>query len=298
MKRITTSILTISILLNIGCSTSDKKTETNKETIDQDRKEPIVTFDNEPELKIDSYFIDPDTAKHANQRFYDRHRVNPGQSSTHEEIEIPLHREIKMAAIKELYEKVKDRPAIERTVNGIEIHYGFSNGKKLTTYYQTWYLDSLDETKDKVSGIVRRDDSIYQYDADLAKFVPIQTNNRGDLKRYSNWLRIKEKDPNKRPPFRKKNEHDPNSILFSFQELFLLYHRNNEGCWIEGEGPGDSCNYDGYILQMTATKWDASRNEHSLMFKYGSNDFVWPDKGTVGNLAHICPPNCNGISYP
>jgi len=252
-----------------------------------------IDFANEYPVKLDNFFIATEEARRARTRFYINHRF---EKDGKPEILLSNTTLIRMTALQVLYEKLaSSRPGF-KTINGIELIHGIRDDGELQIRYQTWYLDDISINSNQLTGQIVRDQYFLEYDGNALRFRSSNTDPMHFREEYMNRVMVANNGK-----FRKVNGDDALSTLFCFQELFLLYHRNN--CWDEKNNrPMSDCSYSGFIRPIHCSKKNGRNSDHQIMFESikipKREKALNPQAGQVANLAHLCPPNCNEIEFP
>jgi len=255
-----------------------------------------VTMENEDQISnLKKYFKTPESANKMKDTFYGnfKHGTQNNNVDT-------TATEINMSAIVDLYSEHLKNPHCASFISGVRIIYAME-GNKIKYFFQPVYMcRSAGRWYDVVDTF-----TVYQYQVaqtgkgKKAEFVPA-TNPKKYINNYLDNIRIFNKKKN---VFRKHNkidnvEGDSRSIIFSFQELFKLYHDS-----YPEKGKDRYCNnvllYNGAINYKRLRKisilpkW---RIKHTLLIEAQNHDgSLAPSKSA--NLAHLCPPGCVQLNY-
>ncbi|GEM_PF-5384723 len=280
-----------------------------------------LTFPNEAEIDLTDYFLDPGVAQDEIDEFSDRFK-----RKVRSKLE-PLNAQnasIVMSEFKRLYEDTEQAIAgkvqPKKYVTGIKVTIGVQksiNSKDVVLFFTPVYM------KEKAGGPAGKfyadilpampGELPYVYNEVIEKFTkPDEEDFKDSTKFYHQYMRVKRYKNNNRhyqPAPETDWRGDTKSMVFSFKELFELYHdsyKDEDPNWYYGlqiaaisasmfvEAPSGSTLEDRY--------------KHSLVFSVLPLVVVAPyikssdvlNNDDLANLAHLCPPatNCSTIIYP
>jgi hypothetical protein len=259
-----------------------------------------VTFGDEPKLDLHDYIKESTAIENQIYRFRKQLRcqIGPDLKPISEDGEI-----IKAKALVPLYEKARDAANKYRedhegikTVTGLRIRLGM-DGNKMRYFYQPVYVAGSGSRRFN-GELLDVSSAFYAYDSSQEEFVEV-SGAEPVFQNYYHQVRIDRFEKNNFEPMIHDTsaKGDTKGILFSFQELFTLYHLIYENevdskryCELLGIYNGGA-NY----RRMWPNRW---RLKHTLFVKgFGKEIVLSAVMAPVGNLGHLCPPSCSAIAY-
>lgn len=266
--------------------------------------ETTIKFEQEINVDLSKYFKSKASADTLSSRF----KRTCLYSSAPEDIDyLPVDTEpeiVNMQAIKQLYDTAKSHAnqCKKGYLTGVRITFGMRHGK-MVYFYQPLVLcyngSSFDVDQSFLSPY-------YQYNDKSRRFEESDTT--GYCSEYYRSIHIDHFDNRELVPFIQFKgdgnwQGDTKAIIFSFTELFTLYHSNMDTT----EGRCDYCQY--IAIHNGAAYYRQSgplpskyRLKHTLYVTIVGSNKVAPHNREVlyaANLAHLCPPSCNySLKYP
>jgi hypothetical protein len=266
-----------------------------------------VTFSNEDTITdMDDFFKTKAGAKNEVDLFTNRFRCD----SLGDTLVIDnTPQRINMSALDSFYRLANSQVKCANFLTGIRITLGMQNNAIVFLYQPVYMHDT---------GTYRQENSYYVFDLDPktyytydpAKFLFVKYN--GDAaalcKNYYTNIRIIHTQDATLETFnqdfsgRQSWKNDTKSIIFSFQEIFRLYHDNTN------ETDGQRYCKNIYIRNGAANyrkgKLNQWRIKHTVLFSIDNgslNSFLSlpqiTEVGRFANLAHLCPPSCESLNY-
>lgn len=283
-----------------------------------------LKFEKEHKLDLDDFFKSPSQARQGTNRFENVFRLKKKQAKR---LEIPeLKEKVVMSAFIRLYRSADSAAQIalndkERYITALKIYYGLDSHGLIKKFYQPIYSAIYKSKRRRVKGCIKPVDKNLYYcykkpDNPGGPILSFQKADTGDvrdaLEQYKTQIQIKHRKKWRSFENRSNWKGDSKSAIFSFQELFLLYHRN--ACWEDDDSNegrvADYCDYSEPIVPLNSAHFKKNfrlnifarkRNKHTLVFKCPDctiYKFLVPPSGHFGNLAHLCPPSCQKLTYP
>jgi hypothetical protein len=271
---------------------------------------PMVTFGNERKLDLDKFFKTKDQLDDQRSMFNSRFKFET-ESQGSEAIE-PYTQSIPMRAILKLYVDVSKLSKCESgnaVVTGLKIHFG-KEGKHVSFYYEPLYMCGNREGKTFTGNVVALGE-IYKYDDVQKIFTPAPSTTVEEYRKHLLVDRFRKEKFD--PMYQEENpgvdridwRNDSESMIFSFQEIFQLYHQAHEK-------ETDSNRYSDIITIENggANYRKKARLPAALRFRVKHTVFITTTdplkkeitgvahaKGDGANLGHLCPPSCTGLTY-
>jgi hypothetical protein len=303
----------------------------------------VIFKNQEDSLKLDTtYIISAKKAKKEFDRFHDNYKYLVNKN---EEVLDTNAREISMLAFVHRYDSVKLYPkntilknGEKSYVSGFQLYYGIEKKRLVPLFkwlimihdsssrdpYQIVFLDPLNYYEyDSISTSFKRapkgrvDELLTNY----RKFSRINHFPSKGVRRFFYWS-ADEKYKSLVEKWRERNaRNDSKSSIFSFQEIFLLYHqkyphenvdRYKKSLFVyNGMSPmkGRFClfvrnKHTIFIATDNGTRTSAGikasvLEEDKIVFGQttGKALILVPPVDKAANLPHLCPPSCNSISY-
>ena len=202
-------------------------------------------------------------------------------------------------------------------ITALKIRYGMKNERIVFLYQPTYLVPaecSSSSCRLQLRHISKQD--FYAYNAKSESFNIVNREEvKNDTANYDDHIRVKQhRGSTKFLPMDRRASWlgDSQSIIFSFQEILEIYHQNyssetngNRYCnkidihnaaefYQKGNWPSDMLRR-GRIKHtsfISSRDWDKGKSSKVILL----NQMVSVN-GNVGNLAHLCPPSCNELSY-
>jgi hypothetical protein len=209
---------------------------------------------------------------------------------------------ITMQAIVSLYNLAKRQVHVRGYLTGVKIILGL-NGNKVRYYYQPLYMVYSHNTERY--AVIATSDHVYDYDKLAGTFELAASEWRNDVANYEAniWIDHFNKGEFSRLRYDEDGgwKGDTRSIIFSFQEIFEMYHLNHSGEAAGGFYCGKIFLFNGAAsYHRTSSGFLVrSRIKHTIYMKSdgGSETLVAGPNNKAANLAHLCPPSCEGLYY-
>lgn len=269
-----------------------------------------VCFDNEYPVNMEKFFtprVGPAGIKI--KRFENNFTVAEPDSLK------PSNSVIVMKAFLKLYkladdlakaQNLRDRTLLRRYITGVEISFGLSRDNQIELFYQPWFLRKTNNSRKKAKGSVHFVDESLFYKYSNGSFETEHRDSVGNsLGRFEDRILIRHRDKWDFGEMSHKTnwKGDAKSAHFSFQELFFLYELNYDTL-----DPDFTYNYSIRSIEGATYKKNFKLNFFALMRYKQTAMFnceeceipegLGPVAGDPANLAHMCPPRCNQLSFP
>lgn len=263
---------------------------------------PSGRFDSEPELDLDEYYVKPDDSFKKISDFMGR--FDPCLMSVTGEV--PMQHFVNLQNDTKIAAESEGELNENEYVTAFRVTLGITNNE-IELFCEPLYLEVYKYTGSRVKAFVRELDNQPCYRVLEGQLNPVTSINhkKNSQKRYRKSIRIRHFRNSSPEPFNEgsKWKHDTKSIIFSFQELFCLYHTNH------GLGTNPNPDYTKMVTLANAASFKGKgpinrrRYKHTIIIRTGTNESqksLSPDRGDDGNLGHLCPPskNCEEIEFP
>jgi hypothetical protein len=254
-----------------------------------------IAFPDEDEIYLDNYFKDQPLAEREERLFGKRIRFVEND----EEIVVSdVPKCIRMSAIARLYLSINElgTGCQQGYLTGLRINLGF-DGSQIVYFFQPVFLCLTEKVPGGESYYRMKSyegDKYFVYDDRSETFVSHTDNNMQTLcSRLYDAFQIRRSVFSHRfygfkhdPYF----EGDTKSVMFTFQEIFRLYHNNFR------EETADNC-YGRYLKIYNAAQYYHSglsfnRLKETLFIKTSKISNNAQNFLHAANLAHLCPPSC------
>ena len=218
-----------------------------------------------------------------------------------------------MALMMKLYEIAKKemessgRCNTNNCISALKITYGLKGGRIIFYGQATYLVNSSNQSANRMPFRTQKLDKPYLLSGSTLQTISIEQMNKY-AKQYINSVRVRRfKDNGAYETAIQMNgtswENDSKSMLFSFQEIFMLYHSAYN---IKPEqGSANYCR-DIYIHNGGANYrrqawyfWQRWRVKHTLFITNDQeSSLTLSNNDRQGaNLGHLCPPSCDIIYY-
>ncbi len=263
---------------------------------------PREITDYEQLLNLSKYWIFKTEADKKISDFRARFRNDPKLELLNTEETIKMD-DLRKKLFKPASKQGRTEAGNKNFITGIRISIGMNDRKELQLIYRAEFLERRTTGRRTFKGtakpvgygqfyILKNNvlDQISYEAAEQAKElfkseILIKRFEKGAWEKYDRGNRFK---------------HDTRSIFFSFQEIYMLYHK-------EYEKKAQQGNYDCPMTFVCAARnkgnWRYAKRYKQVLIIRGNNKdesmFLGPGDDQDGNLGHVCPPSrdCDKIEY-
>lgn len=219
--------------------------------------------------------------------------------------ELLIHN-IKFDAFTDLFLKARKIIGGKNDIAALKISFGIDDSNKICLFFQpiglVFQQKFFNNKYEQHAQYKIVEGQLYRYDKDLDSFGTPVEDIKNEMGKYSQKIRIKHADSERScSVFRNYNEDneiygDVTSLIFSFQEIFAVFHDNNYKAYVQiyncirlipQADPATALNKHGLLLFASN---DKSPHDFNLTFESTYQD-------QYADLSHLCPPSCDTLIY-